>query len=258
MSRTPDEDLEFPVLFPGLDAANHDHNARVDWTFNPGQFVLTLADEARAIDTGHEIYNNYGPKGNGELLLGYGFCVSRNPHDTIAMTLKPPVPTLQDDLRRAYRDYFSSDGVWSVEKTTFQLGPLPEQFSDPWEPFRHLPEPLLELLLYILRNERGLPFITVDQPLDHLVSTRGRKYAPHVARMVYNAFSPKLDTLKARQPNGNPRTQKQVHASTYRVAQIYIHAQYVVFLKGFLHRSIWPHGKIFQIQNSTCTSEVVS
>lgn len=60
--------------------------------------------------------------------------------------------------------------------------------------------------------------------------------------MIYNAFSPKLDTLKARQPNGNPRTAKQDHASTYRVAQTYIHAQYVVFLKGFLHRLIWPHG----------------
>lgn len=70
MSRTSTEDLDFPVLFPGLDAANHNHDSRVDWTFNPGQFVLALADSANSIDTGQEIFNNYGPKGNGELLLG--------------------------------------------------------------------------------------------------------------------------------------------------------------------------------------------
>ena len=161
------------------------------------------------------------------------------------MTLKKPVPAVQDELWKAHRDYFTSDGEWSVEKTTFQMVPLPEQFSDPWEPVLHLPDPLVELLLSILRNERGLPFITVEHPLEYLTATtsRARKYAPHVARMIYNAFSPKLDTLKARQPNVNPRTQKQLHASTYRVAQTYIHAQYVVFLKGFLHRLIWPQGK---------------
>jgi hypothetical protein len=243
MSYTPTEDLEFPVLFPGLDAANHNHDARVDWTYDPDQFSFGLAGSAPAIEAGSEVVNNYGPKGNGELLLGYGFCVSRNPHDTIAITLKRPRRSLQEELILTHPGYFIN-GEWNMETATFQLSPLPEQFADPWEPFRHLPEQLVELLLYIIRSERGWPFEFMEYPLDYLASTSspGRKYAPHVARMIFNNLSPKLDILKARQPQNEPRTQKQSHASTYRVAQTYIHAQYVVFLKGFLHRLIWPHG----------------
>lgn len=60
--------------------------------------------------------------------------------------------------------------------------------------------------------------------------------------MVFNALSPKLDTLKARQPHDKPRTQKQTHASTYRSAQTHIYAQYIKLLKSFLNRLIWPHG----------------
>lgn len=96
------------------------------------------------------------------------------------MTLKRPVPNLQEELWKVQRDYFTSEGEWSVEKTTFNLRPLPEQFSDPWEPVLHLPNPLVELLLYILRDERGLPFITIDRPLEYMTSktSRGRKWAP--------------------------------------------------------------------------------
>ena len=42
MSRTSAEDLDFPVLFPGLDAANHSDDSKVVWTFNPGKILLVL------------------------------------------------------------------------------------------------------------------------------------------------------------------------------------------------------------------------
>ena len=90
----------------------------------------------------------------------------------------------------------------------------------------------------------GAAFPGHERPLDWVavIPSPGRKYAPHIARMIFNNLLPKLDVLKARQPHHAPRTDKQSHASTYRVAQMYIHAQWGMYLKGFLHRLIWPHG----------------
>lgn len=36
---------------------------------------------------GQELFNNYGPKPNSELILGYGFSIPRNPDDTIVFKI---------------------------------------------------------------------------------------------------------------------------------------------------------------------------
>jgi hypothetical protein len=38
-----------------------------------------------AVEAGQEIFNNYGPKPNAELVLGYGFALPNNPDDTIVL-----------------------------------------------------------------------------------------------------------------------------------------------------------------------------
>lgn len=37
------------------------------------------------ISAGQELFNNYGPKPNSELILGYGFSLPENPDDTIVL-----------------------------------------------------------------------------------------------------------------------------------------------------------------------------
>jgi hypothetical protein len=76
MSRVSSADLDFSVLFPAMDAANHHHTSKVDWTFDQGRFSLACA---QSIEAGHEVNNNYGPKANDEFLIGYGFCMADNP-----------------------------------------------------------------------------------------------------------------------------------------------------------------------------------
>ena len=197
MSDVPAEDLIFGVLWPGLDAANHNPESKVDWTFSNDRYSISLAKIATHIELGSEVFNNYGQKGNGELLLGYGFCIADNPHDTVGVTPKRPGSELEEDLKVAQRDYFTSEGNWSVEKTTYQLQrprdpPDPwavcslkwgleiREASDTWAPVSILPEPLLELLLYIVRHSRGESFLVEKHALDYLTesSSCGRKYAP--------------------------------------------------------------------------------
>lgn len=118
MSHASAEDLDFPVLFPVIDILNHAHSARVHWAYDQGRFSLTLLDGAKA---GFEMFNNYGPKRNDELLLGYGFCIPNNPHDRALLTLKAPLEQLQQDVRRVQPGYFDESGEWSSEKVCFIL-----------------------------------------------------------------------------------------------------------------------------------------
>jgi hypothetical protein len=69
----------FPVLFPLVDLANHSSTALVTWFSNAQNDPndLSIINESD-IPQHTQIFNNYAPKGNTELLLGYGFCLPGN------------------------------------------------------------------------------------------------------------------------------------------------------------------------------------
>lgn len=69
---------DIPALVPGLDAFNHSPSAGVEWEFSPESYtVKTLS----VLPPGSEVFNHYGPKGNAELMIGYGFCLEDNASD---------------------------------------------------------------------------------------------------------------------------------------------------------------------------------
>jgi hypothetical protein len=60
---------------------------------------------------GHELCNNYGPKPNSELILGYGFSLPANPDDTIVLKIGGSgFRTLQE----ANDDHENGFGKWEV------------------------------------------------------------------------------------------------------------------------------------------------
>ncbi|OSX56701.1 hypothetical protein POSPLADRAFT_1159712, partial [Postia placenta MAD-698-R-SB12] len=78
-----------PVLLPGVDALNHARGQPVSWAVStapnaPSSISLVLHN---AHPAGAELFNNYGPKPNAELILGYGFALPHNPDDTIVLKL---------------------------------------------------------------------------------------------------------------------------------------------------------------------------
>ena len=82
-----------PVLLPGVDALNHARGQPISWvvtypnsndTSQEPRISLVLHT---ATPKGDELFNNYGPKPNSELILGYGFSISRNPDDTIVLKI---------------------------------------------------------------------------------------------------------------------------------------------------------------------------
>lgn len=249
MSNTTAGDLHFPVLFPGLDAANHSPDAKVDWTFNQDSFVISLAgtEETSGIDSGKEVFNNYGAKSNGELLIGYGFCLPDNPHDAVGMTLKTPPRSLQDEIRAIHPAYFTQNGEWDSEKGTFYLKKpnittqTTSGLAQRPQIFAQLPEPLLELLLYLLRNERDLVFQPFPDALRILTDLdgNGRRYLPHISRMIVASLAPKLQKIQSTHPSEEPRNNKQKYTSTYRHGQMEIMEAIISALKGFTRALIY-------------------
>ncbi|KAM3416915.1 hypothetical protein BST61_g8503 [Cercospora zeina] len=227
------EDLDFPVLFPVIDALNHHHDAHVNWSFDPGRFNVSTSD---AVPEGGEVYNNYGPKGNDDLLLGYGFCVPSNPHDKVLLVLKAPPEHLQPEIRQIQPGYFDSAGQWSKEKATFALHKSAPMSDKPADFFLKLPSSLLELLTYTIRHERRLHFQFTDHVLHSLVDERSpsRHYLPHIARMIVSSLMPKLNKIKATTPTAPPKNKKQEMAQVYRESQVTILESLIYDLRQYL------------------------
>ncbi|KAL5389314.1 hypothetical protein PMIN03_009086 [Paraphaeosphaeria minitans] len=93
----PDKET-FPILFPVVDILNHSPTAKVEWDFHPLQdFTLKILSHDQ-VRPGDEVYNNYAPKQNDELLLGYGFCVADNPVEQFAIKMRLP-PQIEQAAR---------------------------------------------------------------------------------------------------------------------------------------------------------------
>ncbi|KAF8914232.1 hypothetical protein CPB84DRAFT_1758768, partial [Gymnopilus junonius] len=82
-----------PILIPGVDSLNHARGQPVSWvvTYPSKEFTMPATEPSislvlhPAILEDQEILNNYGPKPNSELILGYGFSIPNNPDDTILL-----------------------------------------------------------------------------------------------------------------------------------------------------------------------------
>ncbi|KAL6855728.1 hypothetical protein J3F83DRAFT_718635 [Trichoderma novae-zelandiae] len=72
---------DFSVLLPLFDIGNHDMTVHVRWDVTPGDRADASTPGSSAVQLkvgrehrpGEQIFNNYSPKTNAELLLGYGF-----------------------------------------------------------------------------------------------------------------------------------------------------------------------------------------
>ncbi|PIL26079.1 hypothetical protein GSI_11833 [Ganoderma sinense ZZ0214-1] len=105
LSETPSlvtTDTSYPVLLPGIDALNHARAHPVSWVVSAPSAPQTPSSSPPAPEPsislvihtatshGAELLNNYGPKPNAELILGYGFSLPDNPDDTIVLKIGGP------------------------------------------------------------------------------------------------------------------------------------------------------------------------
>ena len=136
---------------------NHSENAKVDWEFgSDGSIIKT----EQVIDAGKEIFNNYGPKSNAELIIGYGFCKSDTSGDTIDLGFNVATSKVIRSMRER-RHMSESDANWDgIEQhcVCFDSGkPSPNiesrERAENWMAHRYSPH-FLENFSIAVENQR--------------------------------------------------------------------------------------------------------
>ncbi|KAF8713733.1 SET protein, partial [Rhizoctonia solani] len=119
LSNTPSNvssKLSHAVLLPGIDSLNHKRAIPVSWVANISEpttsSTLDLLIHER-VPAGMECFNNYGPKPNSELMLGYGFALPLNPDDTILLSLATS-NTSQSSMVEIGRDAKNAEHLWKL------------------------------------------------------------------------------------------------------------------------------------------------
>jgi hypothetical protein len=123
-----------PILLPGVDSLNHKRAQPVSWLFSSPSGDASDTSEATislishtAIGPGEEIFNNYGPKPNSELILAYGFTLANNPDDTII--LKIGGGSRQGQKWEIGRNANGMDDLWK-ELLSLVAKPIAEDVED--------------------------------------------------------------------------------------------------------------------------------
>lgn len=102
------------VLLPLVDLLNHNPASEVFWSVEKDLFVFESKSQLKK---GHQLFNNYGQKGNEELLLAYGFCIEKNEADSVALKVKVPVEMLPELEANGMKLPKLSDYTTSVVKS---------------------------------------------------------------------------------------------------------------------------------------------
>ncbi|KAF9481868.1 SET domain-containing protein [Pholiota conissans] len=129
-----------PILIPGVDALNHARGQPVSWLVtypddkkNPAlpcvaskRPKISLVIHTPAVQ-GQELFNNYGPKPNSELILGYGFSIPNNPDDTIVLK----IGGIGGNKWEIGRNASGAEGLWKeVLQTFIQSEEHPATYED--------------------------------------------------------------------------------------------------------------------------------
>ncbi|KAH0834002.1 hypothetical protein J3R83DRAFT_11238 [Lanmaoa asiatica] len=137
----------YPVLIPGVDLLNHKRGQPVSWivscqdapqdttTSNTVSIVAhpksdTDCETASPHERLVEVFNNYGPKSNDELILGYGFSLPDNPDDTITLQVGGSATSQKWVVGRNAQNV---EGLWSDIRSMIANGESDYEFEDDLE-----------------------------------------------------------------------------------------------------------------------------
>ncbi|KAF2130441.1 SET domain-containing protein [Dothidotthia symphoricarpi CBS 119687] len=217
----PDQET-IPILFPVVDILNHSVSAKVEWDFQPHRsFTLKCLDGA-TFGPGEELFNNYAPKQNDELLLGYGFCLADNPIEQFALKLAFP-PMLQE--------YAQEMGLLDPKNVPFGMStsflttdPNKEQhflrakdhpfgrYDNHIPFFRGIPPYIVHFFFIqcMLALDIDVQSINIERP--------GARITLQVLTLLHQAISQRCATLPLT-IDLEPKTDKQRYAKIYRDGQ---------------------------------------
>lgn len=226
----------YPVLFPLVDIANHDPKARVEWFADATSEVKSVSiKNDEGIKAGEQIFNNYAPKGNSELLLGYGFMLPDNDDFAVEMRVTDPKSMAQLNLGSAQAA--ANGRIMFHIKTK----PYPNHANKSLPEDLQIFEPgLLDMLSDLVMNEREheenkrISKLLAEGTYEEIVNSTsaGRNFAAVLA-MMKKRLEILLEKL-VRTPSGmKPKSGRtEVDAQFVKMAQLYRQGQLKVLVNA--------------------------
>lgn len=204
-----------------MDILNHSVHAKAEWDFKPRQsFSLNLLD-GEAYVTGQELFNNYAPKQNDELLLGYGFCLGDNPIEQFPLKLVSPVP----------EEYARQLGFLDAQNVPYGMNPdflkadqtNEQQFlrpkGHPFGRYENVVPFFRGIPPFIIHSFFVQAMLTLDVDLSSIdVRRPGARLTIQVLALLHHAISMRCSTLPL-SSNLTPQNDKQCYAQIYRNGQ---------------------------------------
>ncbi|KAJ1950437.1 hypothetical protein EC988_004387, partial [Linderina pennispora] len=168
------------ILLPLMDMVNHYPQSKVTWRH--GTSGISLVTEA-GLAVGSQALNNYGPKSNEELMLGYGFCIAGNPFDFFHVKLN-----------------YASDPLYMQKKQVLEATGLGE--------LRHcitraaMTTDLLPILRVLAMNEADMHYLGAAQREDlDDCGLRVELNARHLLLLLLGQQRCKFEAVEANLPN---------------------------------------------------------
>ncbi|KAL6712139.1 hypothetical protein ACN47E_000016 [Coniothyrium glycines] len=211
-----------PMLFPVVDILNHSVSAKVEWNFEPYTSFTLKCLEPESVEPGQELFNNYAPKQNDELLLGYGFCLDHNPVEQFALKLAFP-PMLREFATAA--GLLESDNVpFGMSSNFLKTDPNNEQhflrtkdhpfgrYENNVSIFRGVPPYVVHFFFIqtMMMLERDVQSIDTDRP--------GVRITLQVLVLLHQALEQRCQSLPLHNTQV-PKNVKQKFAKIYRDGQ---------------------------------------
>ncbi|KAI2482703.1 hypothetical protein Ptr902_05020 [Pyrenophora tritici-repentis] len=211
-----------PILFPVVDILNHSVSAKVEWDFQPGQSFALKCLDGDSFQPEQELFNNYAPKQNDELLLGYGFCLENNPIEQFALKLAFQ-PQLQQYAQQLgllspenvpfgmSKDFLATDA--NKEQHFLRVKDHPfGRYDNHVSFFRGVPPYIVHFFFIqtVITLEVDISSIDVAKP--------GSRIALQVLVLLHQALTQRCSTLPLHF-NQKPQNDKQRFAKTYRDTQ---------------------------------------
>lgn len=226
------------MLLPIVDLLNHKPHAKVEWSSNhDGAFKLSILEPANQaeFEIGKaELFNNYGPKGNAELLMGYGFVLEENEFDSLQLAL-----TLDEELKRKILREWEvklpvlsdfTNNICDFGKTDATANKDAETTVFMLNEFRPIPDGLLELFCYINKNsgDQGMTLKNTMNGLNQLKQSLEAKYMNRLDKMP--AYD---DDLISKRDYTNAKIFRQGQLKIYNLSKAEIKSREKKLLKEY-------------------------
>lgn len=228
----------FPVLCPLLDILNYKPGAQVEWQ---PRFSYVGLQVLQQHESGQEICNNYGPRDNENLMLGYGFAIPSNPFDHFAVSLRVPPGSPLAQTRTWYPD--------KKKETDFQCYIFnlnhPRAKSASCLEVSVFSFDLLDGISVLCGNDRELQAMFEERKT--YLSTRlasktngNNRNILHSFVQLYRECQQRLNVLQMSDPRSNgevARSAQQRYAQIYRDSQMEILATAILLCRYTLLRA---------------------